>query len=218
MDGDGDLDVLSASWHDGTIAWYGNTDGLGTFGEQNVITTEADRAESVFAADLDGDGDIDVLSAGGDRRIAWYENTDGLGMFGEQNVITSDAPRAKPIFAADLDGDGDTDVLSAGGDGRIAWHEKRVVGDVNDDGLFNSSDLVLVFQAGEYEDRAVHNPAFDEGDWNNDGDFDSSDLVFAFQAGRYTSAARTLEAEIAAAVDWLFAQYDDAEKSRAFVA
>lgn len=46
------------------------------FGAQQVITTSAYGAHSVFAADLDRDGDPDVLSAsGGDDKIAWYENT-----------------------------------------------------------------------------------------------------------------------------------------------
>jgi len=40
-----------------------------------VITTEADGANCVYAADLDGDGDLDVLSSSsGDDKIAWYEN------------------------------------------------------------------------------------------------------------------------------------------------
>jgi len=38
-----------------------------------VVTTEAPGATSVYAADLDGDGDLDVLLATGDK-IAWYEN------------------------------------------------------------------------------------------------------------------------------------------------
>ena len=45
------------------IAWYENTDGKGTFGEQQVITAQDDGANSVYAADVDGDGDVDVLSA-----------------------------------------------------------------------------------------------------------------------------------------------------------
>ena len=63
LDGDGDMDVLSASWDDNKIAWYENTDGRGTFDQQRVITTQANEARSVYAADLDGDGDMDVLSA-----------------------------------------------------------------------------------------------------------------------------------------------------------
>ena len=45
------------------------------FGSQQVITTAAARPHSVYAADLDGDGDLDVLSASyDDDKIAWYEN------------------------------------------------------------------------------------------------------------------------------------------------
>ena len=81
LDGDDDVDVLSASYDDGKIAWYENTDGRGTFGLQQVITTQAAGAQSVYAADLDGDGDMDVLSASRvDDKIAWYENTDGRGL------------------------------------------------------------------------------------------------------------------------------------------
>ena len=66
--------IPSASYGDDKIAWYENTDGMGTFGPQHVITNAAGAA-SVFAADLDGDGDQDVLSASfGDQKIAWYEN------------------------------------------------------------------------------------------------------------------------------------------------
>jgi len=125
LDGDGDADVLSASDVDGKIAWYENIDGMGTFGPQQVITADADAANSVFAADLDGDGDADVLSASlFDDKIAWYENTDGLGSFGPQQVISTDADAAVSVFAADLDGDGDADVLSASIiDNKIAWYE-----------------------------------------------------------------------------------------------
>jgi len=125
LDGDGDADVLSASKIDDKIAWYENTDGLGTFGPEQVITTIADGAWSVYATDLDCDGDVDVLSASRhDNKIAWYENTDGFGTFGPQQVITTNADWAHCVYAADLDDDGDADVLSASmGDDKIAWYE-----------------------------------------------------------------------------------------------
>ena len=34
-----------------------------TFGSQQIVSTSADGARSVFAADLDGDGDMDLASA-----------------------------------------------------------------------------------------------------------------------------------------------------------
>ena len=55
------------------MAWYENLGG-GAFGDQEVITTDAWGAKSVYAADLDGDGDMDVLSASeDDAMVAWYE-------------------------------------------------------------------------------------------------------------------------------------------------
>ena len=67
-----------------------------------------------------------------------------------------------------------------------------IPGDSNRDGVFDSSDLVAVFRAGEYEDGPPSNSTFEEGDWNGDGEFDSSDLVFVFQLGNYVSAAREI--------------------------
>ncbi len=55
------MDVLSASYNDNKIAWYKN-DGSESF-TAATISTSAEGAESVYAVDLDGDGDMDVLSA-----------------------------------------------------------------------------------------------------------------------------------------------------------
>lgn len=64
------------------------------------------------------------------------------------------------------------------------------VGDANLDGEFNSSDLIVVFQAGEYEDNIMLNSTWAEGDWNGDGEFDTGDLVHAFQDGGYEIGPR----------------------------
>lgn len=62
-------------------------------------------------------------------------------------------------------------------------------GDANLDRRFDSSDLVRVFQSGEYEDAIAGNSTWSEGDWNGDQEFDTSDLVFAFQSGSYLAGA-----------------------------
>ena len=88
----------------------------------------------------------------------------------------------------------------------------RQPGDVNGDGIFNSSDLVMVFRAGEYNDDIDGNSTFEEGDWNGDGDFDSSDLVVTFQVGHYVAAAEIQKSHIAAAlIDQVF---DDSSHSK----
>jgi hypothetical protein len=46
-----------------------------TFSSEQIISTLTDYPYSVTTADLDGDGDIDVLSASSnDDTIAWFEN------------------------------------------------------------------------------------------------------------------------------------------------
>ncbi len=114
MDGDGDLDTLSASSNEDKIAWYENLAGDGASWSAHVISTSANGAHSVFAADVDGDGDLDALSASWlDDKIAWYENLAGDGSSWSTHVISTSADGANSVFAVDVDGDGDLDALSA---------------------------------------------------------------------------------------------------------
>ena len=76
----------------------------------STISSAADGAYSVYAVDMDGDGDMDVLSASyTDDKIAWYEN-DGDESFTAADIATS-ADGALSVYAVDMDGDGDMDVL-----------------------------------------------------------------------------------------------------------
>ncbi len=161
LDGDGDLDVVSCSQVDGKIAWYQNTNGLGSFGAQQLISTATIWAMAVAAADLDGDGDADVLSASQyDDKVAWYENTDGAGSFGAQKLISTAADGAASVLAADLDGDGDADVLSASRfDSKIAWYENT-----NGLGAFGAQQVISTAALGAYSAFAA--------DLDEDGDLD----------------------------------------------
>ena len=87
-----------------------------------------------------------------------------------------------------------------------------VPGDANRDGLFNSSDLVQVFQRGEYEDQIEGNSTWEDGDWNGDGDFTTADLVLAFQSGGYQAAASLHASEVddVSLFDWT----DDSDRKK----
>ncbi len=139
LDGDGDKDVISASAEDNKIAWYENKDGMGGFGSQQEITTSANYVLNVSANDLDGDGDIDLLSATyGGGNVAWYENTDGLGSFSSKKIISADMPSSFDAFAIDLDLDGDLDVLTHSWTShKIAWFEN-----LDGQGNFGSERLI----------------------------------------------------------------------------
>ena len=68
--------------------------------------------------------------------------------------------------------------------------KKTWFGDANLDGVFDSADLALTFQAGQYEDIRARNSTWASGDWNADGDFTTSDLVIAFRDGGYERGPR----------------------------
>jgi FG-GAP-like repeat len=123
LDGDGDLDVVAASASSDDLAWFENTDGAGGFGAKRLISTEVDFPISVYTSDVDGDGDLDVLSASSsDNTLAWYPNADGVGGFGSQQVIATNG--ASFAQAADVDGDGDIDVVAASFlQPWISWYE-----------------------------------------------------------------------------------------------
>ena len=139
INGDGDIDIISASRGSHTIAWQENLDGNGTFGPQNIVSATLDQTTYVNTADLDGDGDIDVFgNAPSIGYIAWFENLDGLGNFSSEIIITSNVDNPSEVHAADIDGDMDLDILCISrNDGKVSWYE-------NLDGLGNFGPQLLI--------------------------------------------------------------------------
>jgi hypothetical protein len=95
---------------------------------EHLIEGSFDDAQSVCAADVDGDGDIDILGAANADGIAWWENGND---WAEHTV--DDSFRGSLIYSTDLDEDDDVDVLCLGAypytdDESIVWWE-------NEDGL-----------------------------------------------------------------------------------
>ena len=129
MDNDGDMDIVSAAFYADRIEWLENVGG--NFVSHAIDTGLADLspytdgASSVFAVDMDGDGNMDVVSsfrrAG---RIHWYKN-DGQQNFTRQTVDAA-ALGASSVFAMDMDNDGDIDILASLQTGdAIVWYENN---------------------------------------------------------------------------------------------
>ncbi len=125
IDGDGYQDILYASDEENLVGWSKNLNGTGSFQEMPLISGSTMGAFDVIACDIDGDLDMDVVSASSDdNKIAWYENIDGTGIFGPQQIISGSLTGAKSVCSSDLDGDNDLDIIAgASSGGRLVWFE-----------------------------------------------------------------------------------------------
>ena len=114
VDGDGDLDVLGMATEADDVTWWENEGGDGSTWTLHLIDGNFDGAFTVHAADVDGDGDVDVLgSAETADDVTWWENEGGDGSTWITHLIDGNFDGAFCVYSADVDGDGDMDVLGA---------------------------------------------------------------------------------------------------------
>ena len=124
VDGDGDLDlVVSADSGAIKVGVLKNVDGHGKFGPVENVASAGFATTSIVAADIDGDGDMDLGAVSlFENKVSWLNNTDGLGTY-ERIVVSGLVNDPRAVVAADIDGDGDVDLVSASfGDAKVAWY------------------------------------------------------------------------------------------------
>jgi len=129
MDGDGDLDVLMAA---GTtpggvldvalhqVVWYEN-DGTSTW-TKHVVQQPFPHAFEAQAADMDGDGDMDVVCTSFGQLydepvtnrgfLAWLENPGDPTVEFAMHMLRDDWEHVNQVIITDLDGNGLPDIAA----------------------------------------------------------------------------------------------------------
>ena len=117
FDNDGDLDLYT-TYHDDAPNWLYWNAGDGTFTAEvdSPVISEIGDAEAATAADIDNDGDLDLLPVNSTHDNYLYRN-DGAGNFTRDttSVLDQPEPSSETGFSAnwgDADGDGDLDLFA----------------------------------------------------------------------------------------------------------
>jgi len=120
---DGFLDVVGSARISDVVKVWLSVDGSGLVWTEHTVDTVIGTPRDVEAADLDGDGDQDILGAASDaQEIAWWEN-DGNGDTWIKHVVESGVSGAYGVATADIDNDGDLDVVGAASAQGLTWWE-----------------------------------------------------------------------------------------------
>lgn len=154
---DGYLDIVAAISSLDQIIWYENVQD-GTFSDAQLILENLDLVKISYPADLDNDGDTDIISMSFSQNVSsqfelcWHEKLADQ-TYGEKQVIDI-LQSTGNILVDDLDHDGDLDILIYSD----SWNQ------------------ILVYQNYTYNRDVLNGRLFYDLDQN--GDFDSTDVGF----------------------------------------
>ncbi len=132
LDEDQDLDILAVAYLNGEIAWYCNNGGNPLTWSKHTVGIGLAGACIAQAADMDNDGDLDVVgSAQVSGEVSWWRNEGGNPIVWTKFDIDPNLDRAWPLYVCDIDDDGDQDAVAASswaGTNEVKWYENLGTG------------------------------------------------------------------------------------------
>jgi len=181
LDADGDLDLIVGTWHQGVLRFRNDgspTSPSFTATDSALVTLTRGSNATPALADVDGDGDLDMMVGEASGQLNYYRN-DGTPEAPSFTLVSEEYDgmdagwRSHPAFL-DVDGDGDPDLL-------VGREELGLLVYLNFGGSFRA--------AGDYGIPLLPYAAPTFGDLDGDGDIDilvgtlSGGLVFLRAGG-----------------------------------
>ena len=136
LDGDGLPDLVLGTWRD-RVQWWRNvgtrTEPSWTLADSALIVLTRGSNTTPAVADLDGDGDLDLLVGEASGQLNYYRNT-GSRTVPRFELVTDtlqgiDVGRRSTPALVDMDGDGQVDLLLGSEDGGVQLWRRVGVGD-----------------------------------------------------------------------------------------
>ncbi len=170
LDGDGDLDLLGAAAEADTVAVWINDGAVPVGLTMQVIDDSFGGARSLVPADLDGDGDVDLLgTALEDDDLVWWRNDGGEPIVWTPQIVADDFAGSHHADAWDMDLDGDLDIVALGYGYpwlKVFWNDGGAPLRWREEDVGNAIVTPLVLGAGDLDGDGDMDVAATADSWN----------------------------------------------------